>query len=157
MHALDYEQRWCQVVRPKDWHNPLWLPPPSFEVAGDLVNYWRTCDCYGRNENIGQAHDVLHSVTAKHRRSGGGEPTHWVDSRSRRFCVDKGLHGGSAGERSGRKRFRFAAEVPMGFHYDVRRLDKKPFSINSATASHHGCARANVNPWGHVVVKNEVY
>ncbi len=151
--AVEYEKRWCSVVRPNNWHSPLWLPPPSFEVKEDLRNYWRRCDCYQRTELIGQAHDLIKSVKARHRRSEPGQGQVWVDVRSRRFRVDRSLHGMTKEGRYGQRQFRFAAEVPAGFHYDVTHTTGRTFSVTSATATHENCVRANINPWGHCVVK----
>lgn len=154
LQATDYEERWCQVVRPDDWHHPLCLPRPSFGVHADIHDYWKTCDCYKETSKLTTANDVLQKVISRHRGSQKGEGTYWVDTHSRRFKVDRALHGMTAAQRNGRKSFRFAWEVPMGFHYDVRHTDEgKKFSIQAAAMHHHGCIRANVNCWGEVWVK----
>lgn len=154
MSTLDYEKRWCAVLRPEDWHSPLWLPPPSFEVKEDLTNYWRRCDCYQRTELIGDAHNLVQTVASRHRRSEPGQGTVWIDARSRKFRVDRSLHGMSREDRSGLRQFRYTSEVPSGFHYDVTHVEGRKFWLASAHAVHENCERANVNPWGHCVVKD---
>lgn len=154
LSVVTYEQRWCEVVRPTSWHHPLWLPPPSFEVEHDLRDYWNRCDCYATSERLTDANNLLQGVIARHKRSQHGEGVIWLDIRSRRFSVDRSLHGRTPEERAGRRRFRFAAEVPQGFHYDVVHIDRHRFSIRSVTEEHHGCLRVNVDPWGVVGLRD---
>lgn len=151
--VVEYEKRWCAVIQPDNWHHPLWLPPPSFEVDSDLKDYWKRCDCYQRTDRIEVAHNLVQSIISKHRVSEKSRGSYWLDIRSRRFRVDKSRHGMTPEERAGKRRFRFASEVPIGFHYDVQRMDEGKFTICSPAKTHHGCTRVNVNPWGHVVVK----
>lgn len=154
LEAFEYEERWCKALKPSDWHSPLCLPPPSFEVDEDIQDFWRTCDCYRDTPRIAAAHDILQKVISRHKYTKPGAGAYWMDLRSRRFKVDKSMHGMTPAQRAGKKSFRFAWEVPVGLHYDVvHGSDGKKFAIQSNNQLHQGCLRVNVNPWGHVVVK----
>lgn len=153
--AAEYEVRWSRVLRPEDWHHPLCLPRPSFEIDRDLGDYWKTCDCYGDTERIGVAHDLVQKVISRHRNSLDRVGTYWLDITSKRFAIDKSHHGLTATQREGKKEFRFTWEVPPGLHFDVTHENVgKAIRIRSFLNQIHFCTRANVNSWGHVHVRS---
>lgn len=146
---LDFETRWCHAIRPRDINHPLLLPPPSFEPATEVRDYWRTCDIYRKNERLTEANNSLQVVVSKHRKAGGAG-TFWLDIRDRRFHVDPTRHGRTPEERAGAEKFRFCFRVPGGFHFDVDHHRGREFWLTDRFGKTHKVRHANVDPWGSV-------
>jgi len=147
---LDFETRWCDAIRPRDLNHPLLLPPPSFEPATEVRDYWRTCEVYQKNERLTAANNALQKVFSLHRKAAEGSAKWWQDARERCFRVDPARHGRTPAERAGADRFRFCFKVPGGFHYDVDHHRGQAFLLYDASGTAHKVRRANVDPWGSI-------
>ena len=148
--AVEFERRWRDVVKPGDMNHPLLLPPPSFEPAQDLRDFWQKCDCYGDTSQLTRVNNVLQKVKAVHRRSLHGMGSYWVDEKDRKFSIDRAGHARTIGERQGLRRFRFCYEVLPGFHYDVVHVRGERFSLKGLEGVHVNIMRGNVDSWGSV-------
>lgn len=148
--AVQFERRWCDVVKPRDMNHALLLPPPSFEPARTLHDFWRKCDCYGDASQLTGANNILQSVRANHRRSLSGMGSYWVDEKHRKFTIDRAGHARTTEDRQQLRRFRFCYEVLPGFHYDVVHVRGERFSLNGLQRLHTNIMRGNVDPWGSV-------
>jgi hypothetical protein len=147
---IDFEERWASRIRPKDVHDPLLLPPPTFEPARNVSNFWSNCDVYGKLSLIDDAQKVLAKVSKIHRKGRGAEGHSWVDTRGRQFKCDPSRHGRSKDEREGYKQFRFCFEVPEGFHYDVNHVSANEFWVTDLDRKTYRVRRANIDPWGRI-------
>lgn len=146
---LDFERRWCQTVCPRDLNHPLLLPPPSFEPAPKIRNYWKDCDVYRRTEELTEANNALQAMESLHRKP-TDSGTCWLDTRGRRFRVDPARHARTPAERAGAERFRFCFRVPVGFHFDVDHNRLQEFLLTDRSGKAHKVRRANVDPWGSI-------
>lgn len=146
---LDFESRWCQTVCPRDLNHPLLLPPPSFEPAPQVWDYWTDCDVYRRSEGLTEANNALQAVESLHRKP-SDSGTCWLDVRGRRFQPARHRHGLTPVEPAGGERFRFCFKVPGGFHYDVDHHRSQAFLLYDRFGNAHKVLRANVDPWGSI-------
>lgn len=146
--VLEFEERWCNTVRPRDVNSALLLPPPSFELASELSDIWTKCDCYRDIREITVANNLLQGMSSRHRRSRGGVGPFWMDEAKRIFIVDRGGHARTPDERAGSPRYRFCFELPPGFHYDVTHEARGRFSLTGKDLLYTSIRRANVDPWG---------
>ena len=150
MDMIEFEQRWLDQICPTDLRSPLLLPPPSFEPARALNDYWSKCDVYRDYARLGMAHDLLGRVRASHRRRREGSGQGWVDSKRRHFAFDPARHALSPVERTGRQHYRFCFNLPAGFHFDVQHELKQEFTLHDRTGVLHRGVHLNVDPWGRV-------
>ena len=148
--VLGFEERWCKAVKPSDFHHPLMLPPPSFEIQRVYRDFWRQCDCYRNTELLTDANNVVQGVRAAHRRSASGIGVYWLDCGKKRFSIDRSWHALSQEERLGKKRFRFCFEIPQGFHFDVVHDSGSDFCLRGKDRVYDRINRANVDSWGTV-------
>jgi len=146
---LDFENRWCETVRPRDTNHPLLLPPPSFKPAREVGNYWKDCDVYQRNEGLTKANNSLQAVQSLHRKPSGSGAC-WRDVDGRRFHPAQHRHALTPAERAGVERFRFCFRVPGGFHFDVDHHRNQAFLLHDIAGNAHKVLRANVDPWGSI-------
>jgi hypothetical protein len=149
--AIEFEVRWRSVILPKDLNSCLLLPPPCFQPRPELKDFWKKCDIYGNTSHLGEAHDLLGQVTARHRKSISGQSAYWLDDKGHRYAQDKALHGRTEEERSGFNRHRFCFPIPPGFHYDVVKNSGGSFNVPDYHGKTHNVERANIDPWGKVM------
>jgi hypothetical protein len=125
------------------------LPPPSFEPAPQVWDYWTDCDVYRRSEGLTEANNALQAVESLHRKP-SDSGTCWLDVRGRRFQPARHRHGLTPVEPAGGERFRFCFKVPGGFHYDVDHHRSQAFLLYDRFGNAHKVLRANVDPWGSI-------
>jgi hypothetical protein len=147
---LDFEKRWCRSILPQNLNHPLLLPPPSFEPASAVRNYWGDCDIYRENERLTAANNTLQAVFSLHRKAAEGSGMWWQDARGKCFRPVPHRHGLTPAERAGAERFRFCFKVPGGFHYDVDHHRSQVFLLYDRFGNAHRVRRANVDPWGSI-------
>jgi hypothetical protein len=148
--TLGFEARWSEVVRPRNTNHALLLPPSVLVPDREASGFWARCDCYADPGLLTAANNTLQLVEARHRRSEQGLGVYWIDGRRRRFTADRTAHARSPEERAGRRRFRFACEVPPGSHCDVVHELRSWFSVRDRSGVDRRLRRANVDPWGSV-------
>ena len=141
---IDFEQMWRGSVRPKDVRSPLILPECSFETTGAVSDTWK------RAHRVRIGHDEIPSVASliglfreRHYSKGC-----WIDVHARRFDPGASRHGVHVPRE---RRWKFALEVPEGFHFDVQAERGQPFTIRDAQgAIRKYLAYTNVDCHGYV-------
>jgi len=116
---VGFEELWRESIRPRDPRSPLILPERSFNTAyGDM---WRLAQRV--RSTRGDVHEVV-SVMERFREDHYSKG-YWVDEGGKVFnpAAKHGIHVASA------RQWKFAYEVPPGFHFDVRRERGGEFSI----------------------------
>jgi len=149
----EFEDRWCQRIRPKDCNDPLFLPPPSFLAQSQVQNYWKRCDVYRKDESLTAANNLKQLVKSLHCKAETGGK-YWLDDGGKRFrkASHNAQHGRTPEERAGGHRFRFCFPIEYGFHFDVDHDRLEKFVLLDYNKVNHKIEkRANVDPWGRIV------
>ncbi len=139
-----FEETWRDSIRPKDPRSPLLLPEPCFEPKPDLCGVWRQAHKLRRDRGrIAEVVALIERFREDHYSKGC-----WVDDGGRVF--DPGATRHAIHVPPGR-RWKFAFEIPPGFHFDVRMRKGGDLSIcDSEGVRYRFTTYTNVDCHGHI-------
>jgi hypothetical protein len=144
---LSEEAQWSSRVKPMAMGSPLLLPESSFRVSRGHEHLWRHARSYGDEENIEGAVKAVSEFERVYLRK--QEHYQWIDDRDLIFGRDGPKHAEAPFPRG----WKFSYRVPAGFHYDIKHLADRKFSITDvAGALHNSGAKGyiNMDPHGYV-------
>lgn len=140
---IEFEELWRSSVRPPDVRSPLMLPECSFKPNGLLNQAWK------RAQRVVADRDEINSVRALIVRFWHEHYLQrcWIDAYDLRFNYRGARHGVIPAAR----RWKFAHELPEGFHFDVSADRGRPFLLrDEAGVVRKYTKYANVDCHGHV-------
>ena len=144
---LAEEEQWSARIKPMDMGSPLLLPECSFSVRGGHKQLWRHARSYGDQANIEGAARAVREFERVYLRK--EEHYQWIDDRDLIFGRNGPRHAGAPFPR----RWKFSYRLPDGFHYDIKHLEQRKFSITDIAGTLHVSATKgyiNMDPHGYV-------
>ena len=144
---LAEEQQWSSRIKPMDMGSPLLLPECSFSVGGGHKHLWRHARSYGDEANIEGAAKAVREFERVYLRK--QEHYQWIDDRDLIF----GRNGPRHAEAPFPRGWKFSYRLPDGFHYDIKHLEDRKFSITDVAGALHISAPKgyiNMDPHGYV-------
>jgi hypothetical protein len=144
---LAEEELWASRVRPMEMGSPLLLPECSFSVGGGHKHLWRHARSYGDTANIDGAVKALREFERVYLRK--QEQYQWIDDRDLIF----GRNGARHAEAPFPRGWKFSYRLPDGFHYDIKHLEERKFSIPDVAGKLHSVAARgymNMDPHGYI-------
>jgi hypothetical protein len=144
---LAEEEQWSSHIKPLDMGSPLLLPECSFSVGGGHQDLWRHARSYGDQANIEGAAKALHHFERIYLRK--AEHYQWIDDRDLIF----GRHGPRHAEAPFPRGWKFSYRLSGGFHYDVKHLEQRKFSVTDVAGTRHVSGAKgyiNMDPHGYV-------
>jgi hypothetical protein len=144
---LAEEEQWSSRVRPMDMGSPLLLPECSFSVGGGHKHLWRHASSYGDQANIDGAVKAVREFERVYLRK--QEEYQWIDDRDLIF----GRNGPRHAEAPFPRGWKVSYRLPNGFHYDIKHLEARKFSITDIAGKLHILAAngyINMDPHGYV-------
>jgi len=144
---LQEEKEWRSRVKPSDTGSPLLLPECSFRVGSNHRDLWRHARSYGDQANIEGAARAIQRFERSYFRK--ADQYQWIDDRDLIFGSNGPRHADAPFPRA----WKFSFRMPDGFHYDIRHLEKRRFSIADCVGTSHNLAAngyINMDPHGYV-------
>lgn len=142
---LAEEEQWASRIKPMDMGSPLLLPECSFVVGGGHKHLWRHARSYGDQANIEGAAKSLREFERIYLRK--QEHYQWIDDRDLIFGRDGPRHAEAPFPRG----WKFSYRLPDGFHFDIKHLKARKFSISDVSGTPHSSAvkgYVNMDPHG---------
>jgi hypothetical protein len=144
---LAEEEQWAFRIKPTDMGSPLLLPECSFSVGGGHRNLWRHARSYGDQANIEGAAKAVREFGRAYLRK--QEHYQWIDDRDLIFGRNGPRHAHAPFPRG----WKFSYHLPDGFHYDIKHLEARKFSITDVAGTLHLSVPKgyiNIDPHGYV-------
>jgi len=144
---LAEEEQWAFRIKPTDMGSPLLLPECSFSVGGGHRNLWRHARGYGDQANIEGAAKAVREFGRAYLRK--QERYQWIDDRDLIF----GRYGPRHADAPFPRGWKFSYHLPDGFHYDIKHLEARKFSITDVAGTLHLSVPKgyiNIDPHGYV-------
>jgi len=144
---LAEEEIWSSRVKPTSIGSPLLLPECSFDVGGGHRNMWRHARSYGDTLNIEGAAKAVRDFERVYLRKAAHYQ--WIDDRDLIFGRDGPRHADAPFPRG----WKFSYRLPDGFHYDVKHLEQRKFTLSDAAGVRHASGAKgyiNIDPHGYV-------
>jgi hypothetical protein len=144
---LAEEEQWSSRIKPMDLGSPLLLPECSFSVGGGHKHLWRHARSYGDGANIEGAVKAVREFQRVYLRK--ERHYQWIDDRDLIF----GRNGPRHAEAPFPRGWKLSYRLPDGFHYDIKHLDDRKFSIADVVGAVHPSAPKgyiNMDPHGYV-------
>lgn len=144
---LTEEEIWSSTVKPTSMGSPLLLPECSFAAGGGHQDMWRHARSYGDRSNIEGAAKAVRVFERTYLRK--AERYQWIDDRDLIFGRDGPRHADAPFPRG----WKFSYRLPDGFHYDVKHLAERKFSLTDVAGVRHPSGSKgyiNIDPHGYV-------
>jgi hypothetical protein len=144
---LAEEEQWAFRIKPTDMGSPLLLPECSFSVGGGHRNLWRHARGYGDQANIEGAAKAVREFGRAYLRK--QEHYQWIDDRDLIFGRNGPRHADAPFPRG----WKFSYHLLDGFHYDIKHLEARKFSITDVAGTLHLSVPKgyiNIDPHGYV-------
>jgi hypothetical protein len=130
-----------------DLGSPLLLPECSFSVGRGHKQLWRHARSYGDQANIEGAVKAVREFIRVYLRK--QEHYQWIDDRDLIF----GRNGPRHAEAPFPRGWKFSYRLPDGFHYDIKHIEGRKFSVTDGAGTLHSSAAEgyiNIDPHGYV-------
>lgn len=141
-NLLKFEDAWREEIRP-NVDSPLNLPEISFSAHPSVKDLWRRVSSIGRSrDSLEAVRHVIGRFRQQHRGTDG-----WRDVEQ--LIFDRGAAHGDHNLEPWRRN-KFTARLPDGFHFDVRHIRNRSFTVPSRDGIRSFRTYTNIDPHGFV-------